>query len=87
MKGGLTTDSHAELLSSVLASSRGHVRSISFLLEYNSPLFDASHDRSALAVAIQGGFTEACEILLGAVDADPNYAGVKVPPSRARGSA
>jgi ankyrin repeat protein len=33
-----------------------------------------------LAVAIQGGFTEACEVLLGVNGADPNYSGLRTPP-------
>lgn len=40
------------------ASSRVHLHSIRVLLEYKSPLLDAGLNRSALAVAIQGGFTE-----------------------------
>ncbi|KIW92815.1 uncharacterized protein Z519_06664 [Cladophialophora bantiana CBS 173.52] len=62
------------------ASSRGHIKSINVLLEHKSPLLDAGRNRSALAVAIQGGFTEACEVLLGADDADPNYSGLRTPP-------
>ena len=62
------------------ASSRGHLKSINVLLDHKSPLFDAGRDRSALAVAIQGGFTEACEALLGAGGADPNYSSLRTPP-------
>ncbi|KAK5351876.1 hypothetical protein LTS03_003644 [Exophiala xenobiotica] len=62
------------------ASSRGHLESINVLLEHKTPLIDTGRNRSALAVAIQGGFTEACEVLLGADDSDPNYSGLRAPP-------
>ncbi|KEF58153.1 uncharacterized protein A1O9_06077 [Exophiala aquamarina CBS 119918] len=62
------------------ASSRGHLKSMSVLLEYKSPLLDASGSRSALAVTIRGGFTEACELLLRVGGADPNYSGLRTPP-------
>ncbi|OQU97568.1 Ankyrin repeat-containing protein [Cladophialophora immunda] len=75
------TDESTQLQSALYwASSRGHLKSINVLLEHKSPLLDAGRDRSALAVAIQGGFTEACEVLLGADDADPNYSGLRTPP-------
>ncbi|KAK5558288.1 hypothetical protein LTR46_003537 [Exophiala xenobiotica] len=62
------------------ASSRGHLESINVLLEHKTPLIDTGRNRSALAVAIQGGFTEACEVLVGADDSDPNYSGLRAPP-------
>lgn len=62
------------------ASSRGHLKSITVLLDHKSSPFDTSRNRSALAVAIQGGFTEACEVLLVAGGADPNYSSLRTPP-------
>ena len=62
------------------ASSRGHLKSIHVLLDHKSPLLDTGRNRSALAVAIQGGFTEASEVLLDAGRADPNYSSLRTPP-------
>ncbi|OAL32113.1 hypothetical protein AYO20_08051 [Fonsecaea nubica] len=69
------------------ASSRGHVQSINVLLEHKAPLLDADRDRSALAVAVQGGHAEACEVLLGADGADPNYSGLRTLPPLALAAA
>jgi hypothetical protein len=61
------------------ASSRGHLKLIKVLIEHESPLLDASRNRSALGVAIQGGFIEACEVLF-ADRAEPNYTCPRTPP-------
>ncbi|KAK5062754.1 hypothetical protein LTR84_004829 [Exophiala bonariae] len=76
------TDESSGLQSALFwASSRGHLKSISVLLDHKSAPLDASRDRSALAVAIQGGFTRACKVLLDAGNADPNYSGLRsLPP-------
>lgn len=62
------------------ASSRGHVSCIKVLLEHKAPLRDVGGDRSALAVAIQGGFIEACKVLLDIGGADPNDCGLRTAP-------
>ncbi|OCT53041.1 hypothetical protein CLCR_09544 [Cladophialophora carrionii] len=80
LSGSTLTNDSTKLQSALYwASSRGHLKSIKVLLEHEPPLLDASRNRSALGVAIQGGFTEACEVLL-AGRADPNYTGPRTPP-------
>lgn len=62
------------------ASSRGNLKSMDVLLEQKPPLVDKNRSRSALAVAVRGGFTEACELLLTVGGADPNYSALRTPP-------
>jgi len=75
------TEDRTELQSALYwASSRGHLNPVIVLLEHKAPLLDVSRHRSALAVAIQGGFTETCEVLLDVGGADPNDSGLRTPP-------
>jgi ankyrin repeat domain-containing protein 50 len=55
------------------AASRGQDESLKVLLEHGVRPIDPEYGQSALAIAIQGGFTDTCNILLEAGGANPNH--------------
>ena len=54
------------------AAARGNCGSIQALLDYGVPAQNTNSDKGPLAVAIRGGFLDACRLLLDSKDADPN---------------